>query len=235
MDQYKIWPIIFVILTLSALVACSPSGSSTGSLNCSSGREVCIKLFAVPSFEKDSPLDLKITVTSTKDISDLHLTLDTGTEVSLDGPQTWEKESKKTFIDRGVAYWDFSIKKGQSVTFHRVLHFSGSEGYYHIVATVVNTGRLIVAMEGFSVLLTDMRGQVALEGTRLPAHTPNVTSAVYGPGTPAPSPISNPTNPFKATPTAPAPRIATASTTAAPYPPPSAPSATRTPTRRAYP
>ena len=238
MKQCSIYLNILAILALCLLVACSTGGSAPGKMNCSNGGEVCVYLNTVQSFAIGSPVNLKITVTSSKDISDLNMTLNTGAEITLDGPQTWEKNITNPTIDRGIAYWNFAIKAGQTLTFTRVLHFSSKEGYHQIVVAVVNTGRIIDAEDEFYVLLTQAGGQVILAGTPLPPHTPNVTSAVYGPGTPVPTFLSasitpNPSVQFS-------PLVATSTPLTSPYPAPSAvPSSTSalspTPVSSSYP
>jgi len=147
------------------------------------------------------PVPLKITVTSSKDFADLYLEINTGNEVTLDGPQTWEKNLSNPTFDRGVAHGNFTIKAGQSLTFNRVLHFPQREGYYYISAEVLSTGRMIDAIDSFRVLLTqEDGGQILLAGTPRPPHTPNVTIPVYGPGTPTPAFEIEPTSTSEATP-----------------------------------
>jgi hypothetical protein len=74
------------------LAACSPGGAASGRVNCSHGGEVCVNLSTVKSFAMGDAVPLKITVTSSKDISDLSITIDTGTEITMDGTQTWEND-----------------------------------------------------------------------------------------------------------------------------------------------
>lgn len=226
---------VLVILVLCLLAACSPGGSVSGRINCSYQGEVCITISTVQFFEISSPVPLKITVTSSKDFPDLHVTLVTAAEVIVDGPQTWENFLSSSSIERGVAYWDFPIKAGQPLIFNRVLHFPSRLGYFNVNATVVNTGRIIEAIDSLDVLLSQAGGIVARAGTRLPVISPNVTSAVYGPGTPVPTHISA-TLPRMKTPSSPvrtsvSPLIVSA--TPPPYPPPASP--TPSPTPRPYP
>ena len=163
-----------------------------------------MRLSNVKSFAMGDAVPITITVTSSKDISDLGMSINTGMEITMDGPQTWEKNVANPTIDRGVAYGNFSIKAGQTLTFHRVLHFPQKEGYFTIVAEVANIGRTIAAHDYFSVLLTkEAGGQVSMAGTPLPPHTPNVTLPVYGPGTQAPPRLTRPTYPIMMTPTVP--------------------------------
>jgi hypothetical protein len=217
---------ILVILALCYLAACSPGGPSSGKLNCSHGGEVCITLSTVQSFAAGDPVQLKITVTSSKDITDLNVVLHTGAEVSVDGPQTWENYLTYSSIDKGYAYWNFAIKAGQSLTFNRVLHFPLKEGYFYVSAEVVNLGRIITAVDSFYVVLTQDGGQVIRSGTPLPLLTPKITLQVFGPGTPTPTLYINPTNPWMATHvpspvTSPfVPLVATSTPIPLPYPPP---------------
>ena len=106
---------------------------------------------------------------------------------------------------------------------------------------MVNTGRIIDAEDEFYVHLTKPVGPVILAGTPLPPYTPNLTLPAYGPGTPVPTFVTNPTNQWMVTPsletnitTTPfAPLIATSTPTTQPYPPPSSP--TPSPTLHSYP
>lgn len=196
MKQPWIYLLILVVLAISLLAACSSGGAAFGKLNCSQRGEVCVSLSTVKTFAMGDAVPIKITVSSSKDISDLHLTLHTGTKVTINGPQTWESGLSDPYTNPGYAYWDFAIKAGQTLTFHRVLHFSQREGYFTISVDVSNIGRTIAGDDTFSVLLTkEAGGQVSMAGTPPPPSTPNDTSGVYGPGTPAPSPLTNPTYP----------------------------------------
>jgi hypothetical protein len=201
MKRPWIYLLILVIFATGLLTACSSGGAASGGINCSHGGELCVYLSTVKTFIMGDAVPIKITVSSSKDISDLHLTLHTGTEVTVNGPQTWESGLSDPYTNPGYAYWDFAIKANQTLTFHRVLHFSQREGYFTISVDVSNIGRSIAGDDYFTVLLTkEGGGQVSMRGTPLPPHTPNVTSAAYGPGTPAPSPLTNPTNPPMLTP-----------------------------------
>jgi hypothetical protein len=204
MKRPWIYLLILVIFAISSLAGCSPNGATTGKLNCSHGGEVCVNLSTVKSFAMGDAVPLKITVTGSKDTSDLGMSVDTGMEITMDGPQTWEKNVANPTIDGGVAYGDFAIKAGQTLTFNRVLHFPQKEGYFRIIVEVVNDGRIIDAVDSFYVLLTkEAGGQVSMAGTPLPSYTPNVALPVYGPGTQAPPRLTRPTYPPMATPVAP--------------------------------
>jgi hypothetical protein len=126
MKWLKICLLILVILALCYLAACSPGGSASGRLHCSKGGEICISLSAVQSFSMGAPVPLQITVSSQKDISDLNVALTIGGDVTVDGPQTWENYLTSSSIIQGIAFWDFGIKAGQSLTFNRVLHYPSS-------------------------------------------------------------------------------------------------------------
>jgi hypothetical protein len=234
---------ILAVLALGFLSACSPGGSSASRLHCSYGGEVCVNLNMVKSFAMGDPLPLQITVTSSKDFSDLNLSLQTGTEITLDGPQSWENFISNPTIDRGIAYWNFPIKAGQTISFNRVLHFPSKEGYFDVIVEVVNTGRIIDAVNMFVVMLTQSGGQIFLENTPIPNRVlQHPTDAVYGPGTPWPTFVIEPTKPWMTpdtslitnlAPTQIYPLVATSTPTRPPYPPPSSPPPS--PTSRPYP
>lgn len=177
------------------------------------------------------------------DISDLHLNLHTDADITIDGPQTWENNLSSPSIAPGYAYWNFAIKAGQTATFNRVLHFPSKEGYFDVSATVINPGAVLVGTDSFMVLLTKDGGVVAMEGTALPPHTPNITAAYYGPGTPRPTYLPSTPNPSMATSLpgrhTPMPLVATSTGQTTPYPPPptSTPfgTPTTTPTLHPYP
>ena len=226
---------ILVIHALSLLSACSQGGSSDDRRHCSYEGDVCVNLDIVPSFAAGDPVDLVITVTSSKDFSDLHLVMQFNGEVTVDDVVTWEENLRNPTIGNGHAYWNFEMKAGQTLTFTRVLHFPARQQMYSSVyVEVVNPGRLVRARDNFAVVLTKEGGQIYREGTPVPYYTPNVTSAVYGPGTPVPTFITNPTNSWRETPIPPSDFDLTPTLSPAPpYPPPSSPSPM--PTNHSYP
>jgi hypothetical protein len=193
MKRPEICLLIFAILAISSLTACSPGGSTVSQINCSHGGEICIHIDTPDSFSKGTPVQmgtpvtLQIRVTSTKDIPDLHVTLRTDYDVLLDGPQDWENYLLSSFYEPGFAGWDFTIKAGQTLIFKRVLHFPAHEGWFFVVASVANLGRALEGVDKFDVLITKDGGYVLRAGTPIPPYTPNVTLAAYGPGTPFPT------------------------------------------------
>lgn len=189
MKWIKVSLLILTISVMITLAACAQD-ASTNKMNCSIGGEVCITTSAASSFSKSIPVALRIIVTSSKDFSDLHVTLDTGAEVTVYGPQAWEKFLSSSSTAPGFAFWNFAIKAGQSLTSDRVLHFPSREGYFYMIAEVVNTGKILDAKDSFYVLISKDSGKVITEGTPFPAFTPNTSAAAYGPGTPAPTFLS---------------------------------------------
>ena len=148
-----------------------------------------------------------------------------------------------------MSYWTFAIKAGQDISFNRMLHFPSNQGNFNVVVNVTNPGRIIDGVDSFVVVLYQNRGEIIREGTSVPLHNPDVTMPVFGPGTPAPSRITNPTNPWVETaipsrtttlaPTLLAPLVATSTPRTSPYPPPPTstpiPTRTLTPTSHPYP
>ena len=222
MKRPEICLLIFVIIATCSLAACSPGGSTSGQINCSSGGEVCINVSAVEPIHSGDPVPLSIKVTSLKDISDLHVTLQTPAEVTTDGPQNWENYLSQTLIQPGYAGWDFAIKAGQSLTFIRVLHFPARDAYFFIGAEVTTVGRTLVGTDSFYVHMTQNGGKIYRSGTPLPSNIP-ITLPAYGPGTPVPTFLPASTLPWMTTsnptPTQLVPLVATS--THAPYPGPS--------------
>lgn len=235
MKRLRVYLLILIIFLLGLLPACSQSGSSEDRKHCSYEGEVCVNLDIVPSFAAGDPVNLVIIVTSAKDFPDLHLTLSFNSEITMDSVDSWEDNLRNPSITNGHAFWNFEIKAGQTLTFTRVLHFPITKlAYTHVYVAVVNPGRIVTARDDFAVVLTKEGGQIYREGTPIPRYTPNVTSPVFGPGTPAPTRITDPTNPWRETFEAPSDFDSTAtSTVAPPYPPPSSPSPT--PTTNSYP
>lgn len=237
MKQSGVYLHILVILALSVLSACSQGKSSDDRRHCSYEGEVCVNLDVVPSFAAGEPVKLEISVTSSKDYPDLSLSISYNSEITIDSVVTWEDNLRNSTIDNGVAYWSFEIKAGQTLTFRRILHFPERQLMYSgVYVTVVNPGRFVTARDDFVVVLTKEGGQIYREGTPIPRYTPNVTSPVFGPGTPAPTNITDPTNPWRKTYEPPSDFELTPTTTptiAQPYPPPSSPSPT--PTTHSYP
>ncbi len=226
---------IVTILAICLLVACSPGGSASGRLHCSNEGEICISLSAVQSFSMGAPVVLQIKVSSQQDYSDLNVALTIGGDIAVDGPQTWENYLTSSSIKQSTAFWDFAIKTGQSLTFNRVLHFPSHEGYFEVIAEVVNPGRILDAIDSIYIHITKDGGIINKEGTPFPPYTPNFTPAVYGPGTSIPTILLTSPLPWMTTPSSTqfAPLVATITPTTPPYPPPSSPSPS--PTSHPYP
>ncbi len=234
MNKLRIFLTGLAIISITLLASCFQSGSSSNAVNCSAGKEVCITIDKVQPFTMGEPMLLNISVHSEKDFTVLHASLQTFSGVTVDGPQTWETYLTTAVNDPGLAYWDFSIKAGQTLTFKRVLRFPPDEGYYWMVVEVVNTGRIYIASESLTVLLEHKGVQVVRNGTPMPPHTPNATMAAYGPGTPAPTFITAPPTrtPF---PTPKPPSTPSSPLLETSYPPPSTPTSTPTSQSSLYP
>jgi hypothetical protein len=179
--------LILILLAVFFNAACSPGGSASRKTNCSTEGDVCIVTSVDEPIRASEPINLSIQVTSSKDISNLNVTLHTSTDVTTDGPNGWEKYLSNTLIQPGYAIWNFDIKAGQTLTFKRVLHFPPNEGYFTVSAEVLNTGGTLVGTDTFIVHMTKGGGTIYREGTSLPPYTPNITSPAYGPGTPVPT------------------------------------------------
>jgi len=226
----------FALLGFLLLASCSPGGSSQNSVNCSAKGEVCIHFDNVQPFSMGEPMVLNIIVSSTKDFSDLYVTLSNDSYLTVDGPQTWENYLTKSQNDPGEAYWSFTIKAGQTLTFKRVLRFPSIEGYTFIQAWVFNYGRSLDATDIMYVLHQQKGVQIFRENTPLAPFTPNATSEVYWLET---------QNSRKGTAMAItatgvvasqfAPLVATSTPTPPAYPPPPSSSPTRTPTPHSSP
>ncbi len=213
---------IVTILATCLLAACTPGGSTSSKKKCSTGGEVCINTSTVQTFSMGDQFALNITVTSSKDISDLHVTLSTSAEVTVDGPQSWENYLSSSSIEPGYAGWNFAIKGGQPLPFNRVLHFPSNEGYFQVITEVFTPLRNLVAIDNFYVHLTHDGGKVIMAGTPFPPYTPNFTPAAYGPGTPVPTNLLASPLPWMTipSPTQFVPLVATSTLLTSPYPPP---------------
>ncbi len=233
MNWLKFSLLIFSTSAMITLASCAQSASSS-KLHCSDRGEICIQTSMSPTFTANNPIVLTIKVTSSKDLSDLGVTLTTPGDITVDGPQNWESNLSSTYFYPGQAMWTFNIKAGQTLTFNRVLHFISKGGWFSIVTNVSNVGGTIYAVDNFRILLTNNTGNVIREGTPLPPYTTNVTAAAYGPGTPAPTfllPSITPTPFIKTSPSSTpfSPLLETS------YPPPSSPTPTPTPQSSPYP
>ncbi len=224
MKRSMICRLIIVILVGYFVSACSPGVSTSDQPNCSSGGEVCIYLTVAEPIQISKPLNIAIKVTSKKDISDLNVTLHTPSEVTVDGPKNWESNLTFTSIQPGLTSWNFDIKAGQTLTFNRVLHFSQNDGYFYIGAGFIAFNGTLTGIDSFNLQITKGGGVVYREATSIPPYSPNITSAVYGPGTPAPAfllPSSTPNRTTSInTPTQFVPLVATSTPRTSPYPPP---------------
>jgi hypothetical protein len=116
---------LFVSAILSAcyLTSCTTGGSSYSRTNCSSEGEICVKIKPVEPIRFEDPVVVSIQVTSSNEISDLHLALHTLPVVKVDGTETWESNLNSTVHTPGLATWNFSIKAGETISFNRTLYF----------------------------------------------------------------------------------------------------------------
>lgn len=215
--------LIWIVTAACFLVACAPGGATSYSYNCSAEKEVCVTIDTAPAFAKGSPLVVKIMVTGSKDLAELYVTMITHGDMTMDGPQGWEPYISTPKNETGYAGWGFPIKAGQTRTFTRVLHFPAHAGYYDISVSVGNIGRTIDAYDDFSVVITnDHAGKIIKAGTPLPKVTPEITMAVYGDGTVAPTFVPG-TMPWMAVPKpkrTQTPPVSTPMTSLSPYPAP---------------
>lgn len=201
MKRPEICPLIFVILAACYLAACTSGGSAFNRINCSSGGEICITITPVEPMHFADPVTVMIKVTSSKDISDLHVSLHTLPVVKVDGPRDWESNLSSRTNDPGIATWDFTIKAGQTLTFNRVLHFPPEVGYFDVGVRVATIDQTLVGVDSFTVH-TAHDEKYYKAGTPVPLYTPNVTVAAYGPGTPFPT-LVRATYPWEAAPSVP--------------------------------
>jgi hypothetical protein len=167
MKRPEICLLILVMIAAYALVACSPSGSAYGPGNCSPGGEVCINASTIQPINQGDPVRVTIKVTSSKDISKLHVILQTPFGVTTDGPQNWESNISDTSIQPTYASWGFAIKAGQTLTFNRVLHLPSSDGEYHIIIQAGSSSLLI--SDAFYIL--QMNGNINVYGAGTPLPT----------------------------------------------------------------
>jgi hypothetical protein len=187
MKRPEICFLILVMIASFSLVACSPDGIVSNKMNCSSGGELCITTSVNDTIQFGGPVKLSIKVTSSKDMSDLEVSIHSPSDFTVDGPQGWENFLTYASLQPGYAIWTFDIKAGQTLTFNRVLHFPSKEGYFDIIVVVVNPGGTLIGTDSFTVHMTKNGGVIYGEGTSLPPEVPYVTLPVYGPGTPYPT------------------------------------------------
>ncbi len=217
--------LILVIMATLTLTACAQGRPAYGPGNCSTGREVCISEGAVEPIHFAEPVKLTIKVTSSKEIPNLHVTLQMPAEVTTDGPQDWENYLTHILVQPGYAGWDFAIKAGQSLTFNRALHLPAREDTFFIGAEVVTVGRTLVGTDSFYIVMTHDGGKIYHSETPIPtARYQVVVSTSFptlgpsptfpAPNTPTPSPVIN------TTPTQFIPPAATFTPSTSPYPGP---------------
>jgi hypothetical protein len=230
MKRPEICLLILVMMAAYALVACAQGGPAYGRMNCSSGGEVCIIVSTAEPINFGEPIKLMIKVTSSKDISNLHVTLQTPAEVTTDDPQNWENYLSHTLVQPGYAGWDFAIKAGQTLTFNRVLHLPAREDNFLIGADVITTGRILVGTDSFYISMTHDGGKIYHSETPLPTTRyqvvvntffPTISESPTFPSTVTILPLANtsfPTLVTNPTPTQFVPLVATSTHT--PYPGP---------------
>lgn len=142
---------------------------------------------AADSFHVDEKVTLTIEVTGPKDVDDLHVTLTTATDVTIDGPMGWEDNLSLAIVQPGYAGWNFAHTAGQTHTFHRVIHFPARQGSFFFSADVMDVGRAIVGTDNFYIAITEGVGKVIREGMPLPDLPRIIIVTPYGPGTPVPA------------------------------------------------
>src|SRR5512138_1828714 len=87
MKWAKKYSAILALLAICFLISCAPGGPQNNKPQCRNGGEICISLGIVPTFKWNEPVDLNISVTTKNDQSDLHLTLHTHLEVTIEEPR----------------------------------------------------------------------------------------------------------------------------------------------------
>ena len=190
MQRIRIFLSFTLVILLGTLAACTQSGSSPSKPNCSYGGEICLSIKSPDqSFSTSSPFQLEITVSSTKDISDIFLLIENMIDITIDDPNPRESNVTNSSMGRGLSEWNFSIKAGQTNKFIRTFHILPSaEGEYQILVSVFTKDQSIVAREEMYAAVSKSVSEVVREGTPDPTiivmHNP-VT--VYGPGTRAPT------------------------------------------------
>ncbi len=226
MKRPEICLLILVIIAANSLAACAQGGSEYNQMNCSSEGEVCINVSAAEPINFGKPIKLTIKVTSSKDIPNLHVTLQTPAEVTTDGPQNWENYLSHTLVQPGYAGWDFAIKAGQTLIFNRVLHLPAREDTFFIGAEVITVGRTLVGIDSFYISMTHDGGKIYHSETPIPTVRYQVVVSTSFP-TVGPSPTFPTLNTpipslvIDATPTQFIPLASTSTPRPSPYPGPS--------------
>lgn len=186
--------LLFALAVIFVLAACSQGGGSN-KYKCSQNEEFCIDLQMPDSFSLTDAVPVTLDVTASQDIDYLSVAFQTSSgSVQIDGPETWEEYANDGFIDGNAAIWTFSIKAGETLTFQRNLHFPDRDGNFTVIVSVVTKGRSLEASDVVNIQTKNQRGKVYRSGTKVPPMSPDGTAPSYGPGTPAPTWITYPTD-----------------------------------------
>lgn len=158
--RYLTWFIL-----LASLTACA-GASSFGKHNCSKGGEVCVELRADEPISFGGSVTVTITVTSKKDISDLGMSLSHDVDITVEGPEGWEKDSKDIVFFKGVASWVTAVEANHSITFKRTLYLPPRDGLFYIIAGARTSN--LEAVDNIYIYVTREGGKVYLSGTPIP-------------------------------------------------------------------
>ncbi len=157
----NIWSCVFLLVSLTACTSGSPNQGG-----CSEDGELCIALHAEEPIRFGSQVIVTITVTSKKDIADLGVSLSHDADVTIEGPQTWEDNVRRSNTFLGGASWLVSINENQPLTFIRKLYLPPREGMFSVI-TEASTPDLRIAVS-ITIIMTSQGGKVYLSGTSIP-------------------------------------------------------------------
>lgn len=170
--------LIICLLLLATLSACAGAGTSTAeeptfsygepsssgpAFRCNEWEKICIHLSVEEPIQMGEPINLIVTVTSEKDISDLNITL-----TSVDSPKAlFEEPNLQSWRERDVTWTVNSTTDGPLTSIHKLL-LPAEEGYYQILVTagVIGKGQLVA--DEISIYLTKEGGKVYFANTPIP-------------------------------------------------------------------
>ncbi len=165
---------LFIFFLSIFVTACSGVSAPAGG-NCRGG--LCVKVEAVEPIQFGEPVTVTIAVTAEKDISTLGVSLFHDMDVSVDTPQSLEKEIRDTIVSQRGVDWVVDAKANQSLILSRRLRFPSREGLFNVMVAASTPSLRVV--HSLVIHMTRAGGKVYLSNTPIPI-------------TPGPAPTSPP-------------------------------------------
>ena len=204
-----------ILVLIAVLAACM--GGMVRDPRCTPGGEICIKIEVDEPIRWGEPVTVKITVTSSKDLPRVGVSIYTFPPATVEGPSGWEATSREGMVWKGGAGWLTDVRIGQPMVFTRTVRLplleEGSSRFE--LQANVSTPQGPRGSDSVTIYFTDEGAKVYYSGTPLPIITRLIDQTVittplpsFTPlptRTPFPTPSPTPTHPRPSPPPTPTP------------------------------